>query len=196
MHLIVYMHPSKDSFNHAVLDTYRKALQKSGKEVVVRDLYRLSFAPLLTQAEYEYSLMSRYAQDVAEEHAYLERAEAITFLFPVWWGGLPAIGKGYLDRVLTYGFAFELENERPIPKMEGKPLGMIYTTGAPRDVWENGQKDWMEQLFKTGIADFCGFKHVTPLHLGHAVLADDNERERMFESVREYADQFPPFRER
>lgn len=196
MHLIVYMHPSKNSFNHAVLATYREALQQLGKEVVVRDLYRLPFAPLLTQAEYDRSLMNRYADDVAEEQAYVARAEAITFLFPVWWGGFPAIGKGYVDRVLAYGFAFELENEKPIPKMEGKPLGMIYTTGAPRDVWENGQKDWMEQLMKTAIADFCGFKQIPPLHLGHAVLADDNERKRMFASVRAYPDQFPIFRER
>ncbi|AXF55727.1 NAD(P)H-dependent oxidoreductase [Salicibibacter kimchii] len=196
MHLIVYMHPSKDSFNHAVLTAYREALQNLGKEVVVRDLYRLPFAPLLTQAEYEHSLSGRYADDIAKEHAYVERAEAITFLFPVWWGGFPAIGKGYVDRVLAYGFAFELENERPIPKMEGRPLGMIYTTGAPRDVWENGQKDWMEQLFKTAIVDFCGFKQIPPLHLGHAVLADESEREEMFASVRAYPDQFPTSRER
>ncbi|QQK80866.1 NAD(P)H-dependent oxidoreductase [Salicibibacter cibi] len=196
MHLIVYMHPSKDSFNHAILATYREALKKSGKEVVVRDLYRLGFDPLLTQAEYEKSLMNRYADDVAKEQAYVEQAEEITLLFPVWWGGFPAIGKGYLDRVLTYGFAFELENERPIPKMAGKPIGMIYTTGAPSDVWEKGQKQWMEHLFKTAIADFCGFRQVPPLHLGHAVLADDNERDCMFALVRAYAYQFPSFRER
>ncbi|QQK77012.1 NAD(P)H-dependent oxidoreductase [Salicibibacter cibarius] len=195
MHLIVHMHPSKDSFNHAVLTTYQEALQKAGKEVVVRDLYRLGFAPLLMQAEYECSLLNRYEDDVAKEHAYVKQAEAITFLFPVWWGGFPAIGKGYLDRVLTYGFAYELENESPIPKMEGKPLGMIYTTGAPRDVWEKGQKHWMEHLFKAAIADFCGFRQIPPLHLGNAVLADDSERERMFASVRAYASEFPFFRE-
>ncbi|MBB6448436.1 NAD(P)H dehydrogenase (quinone) [Geomicrobium halophilum] len=190
MHLIIYMHPSNDSFNRAILERYKKAWQAQGEEVVVRDLYRLPFAPLLSEREYEQTLTYDYAEDVENEHQFIEQADGITFIFPVWWGGLPAIGKGYVDRVLAYGFAFELEDETPIPKMEGKPLGMIYTTGAPQEVWANGQKDWMENLFKKAIGDFCGFTTLSPLHLGYAVLADEKDREKMFKHAQEYVELF------
>ncbi|SDI55662.1 NAD(P)H-dependent oxidoreductase [Natribacillus halophilus] len=191
MHLIIYMHPSEDSFNRALLDEYRAAWEARGEEVVVRDLYRLAFDPLLSWTEYEQSQHYHYQEDIIAEHRYIERAAGVTFIFPVWWGSLPAIGKGYLDRVLSFGFAFELDGETPIPKMAEKPLGMIYTTGAPQEVWErSGQKEWMENLFKKAISDFCGFRQVRPLHLGYVVLADEDERETMFAQVRQYPEYF------
>ncbi|GAK11795.1 NAD(P)H-dependent oxidoreductase [Geomicrobium sp. JCM 19039] len=190
MHLIIYMHPTTDSFNGQVLHTYREQWRQRDEDVVIRNLYAQSFDPVLGLEEYTNSLSSSYPAEVTKEHALWRSATAVTFIYPIWWGSFPAIGKGYLDRVLSYGFAYELDGETPIPKMNEKPLGMIYTTGSPTSSWAKKEKACAEGIVKASIADFCGFKMVEPLHLGYVVQADRDEHEAMLKSVRRYVEKF------
>ncbi|EZH66954.1 hypothetical protein DH09_03155 [Bacillaceae bacterium JMAK1] len=191
MHYIIYMHPTKDSFNGQVLHTFEQALKQTGNEkVYVRHLYESFTDVVLSNAEYEDSLKGLYAEDVQHEQQMLQEAKTVTFIFPIWWGGFPAIGKGYLDRVLSYGFAFELEDETPIPKMNNKPLGLIYTTGSPEKEWNKAEKDDFEGIVKRSISDFCGFNMLKPLHLGYVVQASEDEHQTMLQRVKEYAVQY------
>ncbi|MBM7631579.1 NAD(P)H-dependent oxidoreductase [Geomicrobium sediminis] len=191
MHYIIYMHPSKDSFNGQVLHTFEQALkQKGNEEVYVKHLYESFTDVVLSETEYEDTLKGVYADDVQREHQMLQAAKTITLIFPIWWGGFPAIGKGYLDRVLSYGFAFELENETPIPKMNNKPLGLIYTTGSPETEWNKAEKDHFEGIVKHSISDFCGFDLLKPLHLGYVVQASEKEHQTMLQRVSDYAEHY------
>ncbi|WP_170834212.1 NAD(P)H-dependent oxidoreductase [Fictibacillus solisalsi] len=121
-HLLLYCHPSNHSFNHALLDVYSEELEKKGHSVIVRNLYDLAFNPILTEREYENSLEGQYEADVLNEQKYIAWCDCITLIYPVWWGGMPALLKGYIDRVFTYGFAYELDGEDPIPRLKGKQL--------------------------------------------------------------------------
>ncbi len=133
--LIIFCHPKADSFNAAVLATVTAHLDKAGVEYRIRDLYRSNFMPVLTAHELDcYLDESCNAAPVAQDVADVQWADALIFIYPTWWYGLPAMLKGWLDRVLLPGVAFIM------PKGEGdnirpglthiKRLGVFTTCGA------------------------------------------------------------------
>ena len=120
--LIVYAHPEPTSFTGALKDRATSALRSAGHEVEISDLYGEGFNPVAGrhdfttvadakrfhyQTEQDHAAKSNgFAADLAREQARLMRADFMIFLFPIWWGGLPAILKGWFDRVLAYGVAY------------------------------------------------------------------------------------------
>ncbi|UCZ52035.1 NAD(P)H-dependent oxidoreductase [Bacillus shivajii] len=186
-HLVIYMHPSRDSFNGAILSEYTKALQKAGKQVNVRNLTEQSFPPVLLKSEYEESLQGINKKDVVDEQKFIIDADIITFLFPLWWGGFPAIGKGYVDRVFSYDFAYRLINEKPIPLLTGKKVRMIFTSGTPEgELHQSGLYDQMVNLIDKSIFKFCGLELDGILHFGNVIEATNKERSKMLKEVVEF----------
>ena len=182
--LILFMHPSESSFNRSLCDQVQAGLQNAGGSVDVRDIYDISFDPVLTQYEYEQSIEGRYSQDVLKEQTYIETADEVIIIFPVWWGMFPARGKGYLDRVLSYGFAYELEGEEPIPQLNNKDVSLVFTTGAPSEEWKNsGMHEAMVHLIDRSILQFCGLSLRRTVHYGNVIQASDKERQAMLEDV-------------
>ena len=89
-------------------------------------------------------------------------ADLITFIYPIWWASMPAILKGYIDRVFANGFAYKYENNIPIGLLEGKKALIFNTTGSPSDAYsESGMQDAIKQMANDGILKFCG---IEPLH--------------------------------
>lgn len=190
-HCIVFAHPKTDSFNGAILQTFTSTLESQGHQVIVRHLYDLAFDPVLTWPEYQAQLDGIYASDVAEEQAHIRDADALTFIYPVWWAGLPARSKGYLDRVFAYGFAYELNGEEPVPLLKGKKAATIFTSGTPEGIYRRtGMADSLKQTLKEGLFDFCGLETVDQLYFGNAVIADKVEHDRMLEETRALAMKF------
>ena len=110
--LIVYCHPSEESFTAAVRDTVLARLEAAGAEVRVADLYGRGFPPALGRAEWEGYLDSpANAAPVAEDVAHLRWCDTLIFVYPTWWYGLPAVLKGWLDRVLLPEVAFLMPDE-------------------------------------------------------------------------------------
>ncbi len=109
--LIVHAHPNPDSFNHAIRSVAIQALTELGHRVDVLDLYDIDYQPCLTPDEHVgYLDLVEAGPDhvVASHMAMLGEAEALIFIYPTWWSGLPAILKGWLERTMLPGFAFEL----------------------------------------------------------------------------------------
>lgn len=124
--LIVFAHPEPKSFNGALFDTAVRELQAAGHEVVTSDLYRMGFDPVSDRQNFTSVLDADYLKLQAEEtHATacagfapeietelrkLEACDLLILQFPLWWFGLPAILKGWVDRVMamgrTYSFSF------------------------------------------------------------------------------------------
>jgi NAD(P)H dehydrogenase (quinone) len=105
--LVVYCHPCEGSFTSAVRDRVLARLRRAGAEVRLCDLYARGFAPALTTAEW-----TGYREEPGNRAAVAQDAEDIgwcdtlIFVYPTWWYGLPAMLKGWLDRVLLPGVAF------------------------------------------------------------------------------------------
>jgi NAD(P)H dehydrogenase (quinone) len=111
MHVyVLFAHPKRDSFTGNVLDAFLCGLRDVGHTYDLHDLYADGFEPLLDalQFERETSLNENgpLPEDVLREHERLEQAEGLVFIYPLWWSDIPAILKGWFDRVWSYGYAY------------------------------------------------------------------------------------------
>ncbi|WP_426957901.1 NAD(P)H-dependent oxidoreductase [Muricoccus radiodurans] len=131
--LLVHCHPRPDSLSAALASAVRAALEGAGHEVDWRDLYAEGFDPVLGAEE-----RGRY-HDVPgnllglEDHAAsLRAAEALVLVYPTWWYGLPAMLKGWLDRVWAPGVAFHLGAGAIEPGLKNiRRLAVVTTYGSP-----------------------------------------------------------------
>lgn len=107
---IVYCHPSQDSFTKNMCDAFIKGITDSGNEYIMSDLYKMNFNPVMTEQEYlrdaNYRNFPEVASDVLEEQEKINSADAIAFIYPVFWTEAPAMLVGWFDRVWSYGFAY------------------------------------------------------------------------------------------
>lgn len=131
--LVVYAHPLDDSYAAALRDIVVAALQGSGHAVDLCDLHKEAFDPVLSAHERRvYADTSANVERVARHVQRLREAEGVIFVFPSWWYGMPAILKGYFDRVWLPGVAFEFGPQAIKPLLAGIRLfGVVTTTGAP-----------------------------------------------------------------
>ena len=107
---IVYCHPSEDSFTKNMCDAFIKGVTDSGNEYIISDLYKMGFQTDMTEEEYlrdaYYSNTPNVAEDVLLEQEKINSADAIAFIYPVFWTEAPAKLVGWFDRVWSYGFAY------------------------------------------------------------------------------------------
>ena len=107
---IVYCHPSEDSFTKNMCDSFIKGVTDSGNEYIISDLYKMGFQTDMTEKEYLRDANYRNTPDVAEdvllEQEKINSADAIAFIYPVFWTEAPAKLVGWFDRVWSYGFAY------------------------------------------------------------------------------------------
>jgi putative NADPH-quinone reductase len=134
--LVVFCHPIRESFAGALLDRCVAELGRAGHELVVKDLYREGFDPVLSAEERAaYEDIANNRGPVAAEVAALEGAHGLLLIYPTWWYGMPAMLKGWFDRVWLPGVAFGLDERRGITAhgLSGIERLMVVTThGAPR----------------------------------------------------------------
>ena len=144
---IVYCHPSEDSFTSHVRDSFIKGIVNSGNEYIISDLYKMDFKSDMTEQEYlrdaNYRDTLDVAADVLAEHEKINSADAIVFIYPVFWTEAPAKLVGWFDRVWSYGFAYG-ENRKM--KMLDKGL-ILCSAGNPLERLEQfGLLDSMKKV--------------------------------------------------
>jgi len=159
--LVVYAHPSSASFNHAILETIVRTFRAKGHSCTVRDLYGIRFDPLLAPADFEAIHKGSARPDILDEQQFVKDADLLVFIHPIWWFSVPAILKGWIDRVLTYGFAYTVTEQGPAPLLSGKKAAIFNTTGGTQEAYEEGGfKMAIQTVFKTGTLGFCGIQLV------------------------------------
>jgi len=147
--LVVVAHPSSESYCHALATRAEVGLRAAGHDVVVLDLYAQGIRPAMSADERRaYHGDEPIVDPLVAEHAELvQRAEALVFVYPTWWSGLPAILKGWLERVMVPGVGFVLDERtnkvRPGLRQMRRLVG-ISTYGSPRPyvrlVNDNGRR--------------------------------------------------------
>ncbi|MFJ8245933.1 NAD(P)H-dependent oxidoreductase [Peribacillus asahii] len=183
-HLIVYAHPYPESLNHSILETTVNALKKNGHEVVVRDLYALDFQPVLKPEDTAAMKAGKTPDDIKTEQEFITEADTITFIYPIWWTGLPAILKGYVDRVFAFGFAYSAGPEGVIKLLEGKKGLIINTHGTPNEVYDEvGMTAGLKVTSDIGIFDFTGIEPVDHLLFGSIGYLDEEAYKGMLKQV-------------
>jgi putative NADPH-quinone reductase len=132
--LVIHAHPDPESYNAALFRTVVDTLSAAGHEVDACDLHAEDFQPVLSRAERRgYHQVPANRAPVEAHVARLERAEALVFVYPVWNFGLPAMLKGYLDRVFLPGVSFRLVEGRVRPALgHVRRLAVVTTYGGTR----------------------------------------------------------------
>lgn len=151
--LTVVTHPRKDSLTFKVTESFVQGLRNAGHETEILDLYRSDFSPVLWEEdEPEWSAdIQQYSPVVETEMERMKRHDALAFVFPLWWWSMPAMLKGYIDRVWNYGFAYGPK------KLDHQKVLWLSLAGAPVERFEKRQYDkMMTHYFNVGLADYCG----------------------------------------
>ncbi|MCR6105634.1 NAD(P)H oxidoreductase [Salipaludibacillus agaradhaerens] len=151
--LTVVTHPRIESLTFSMANHLMKGIKDNGHHTDMLDLYRLGFNPVLgIEDEPEWTAKSQvFSAEVHKEMQRLEQYDALAFVFPLWWWSMPALMKGYIDRVWNYHFAYgsgQLPHKRVL---------WLSLAGAPIERFEKRKYDTMiKHYFNVGLADYCG----------------------------------------
>ena len=158
-HLIIYAHPNDGSLNHHLLQTAIESLRSKNQEIIVRNLYELNFNPVLSLDDMKGQRMGKVEDDVKQEQDYIVWAEHITFIYPIWWTGMPAIMKGFIDRVFSYSFAYRYDQGVQKGLLSGKQSTIINTHGKSQAEYECiGMDKALSLTSDKGIFTYCGLE--------------------------------------
>ena len=184
--LIIIAHPRKDSFNYIIKDNLLRYFEENGNQVKVRDLYELNFNPVLEIDEIRYINQSKVCPDVAVEQGYIEWADDITVIYPLWWNAFPAILKGYIDRVFTNGFAFRITPEGPEGMLKNKKVRLITSAGMSEEsLKESGVFEGLKITQARGVFEFCGMEVLDHLYITESTSISEDDKERIVKSILE-----------
>ncbi|WP_407311120.1 NAD(P)H-dependent oxidoreductase [Desulfosporosinus sp. SB140] len=188
--LIVFAHQHQDSFNRAILDQVEAALKEKGHEVIVRDLYKLNFQPVLKPEDTDSMKAGKIPEDIKTEQNFITESDVIIFIYPIWWSNMPAILKGYFDRVFSFGFAYTAGDQGAVPLLKGKKGMIINTYGAPEEHYESiGMNAAFKTTMDVGVFGFTGIEPVEHLLFGAVTEVDDSTRKKMLAKIKETVNQ-------
>lgn len=185
--LIISAHPSEKSFNNAIINSIIKGASESGHTCIVRDLYSISFNPVLTAKELSESYAGNCSSDIVLEQQYILDADLCVWVYPLWWGGMPAIMKGYIDRVFSYGFAYTTNNGISIGLLSGKHNFIVQTIGNSEDNYRtNGMTEAIEKIIDDSVFRFCGSKVENFFNIFSVYNINDIQRQEILEQIAKY----------
>jgi NAD(P)H dehydrogenase (quinone) len=182
--LIVYAHPEPKSFNGTMKDLAVETLRSARHEVVVSDLYAMRFHAVVgpddflgERADPNFLSIAKeqtkavqtetIAPDIVAEQEKLNRADLLILQFPIWWFGMPAILKGWADRVFARGFAYIAGRKYDTGMLRGKTAMIVTTTGTSADTYapDGVDGDILSVLWPVhnGLLRYSGFDVLTPM---------------------------------
>ncbi len=184
---LILAHPDPSSFNHAIAYAAQKALEESSHCIVFHDLYREGFDPVLPASEIPRDtnldpLIEQHVREITE-------ADGILIVHPNWWGMPPAILKGWIDRVIRPGSAYEF---REGDSGEGVPIGLLKAKSAvvfnTSNTFPEREKrvfgDPLETIWKNCIFDLCGVRNFHRRVFTVIVTSTKEQREEWLSDVR------------
>lgn len=156
--LIINGHPDAQSFNHALQKAYKEGALSVGNTVDEVTLSEMNFSPNL---QHGYRKRTELEPDLVEAWKKLQDADHLVWIYPTWWSGMPAILKGFIDRIFLPGFTFEYQEKSPLPKklLKGKTSEIITTMDAPVWYYKLIVKNTGIVMLKKGVLEFCGVKN-------------------------------------
>ncbi|WP_436921619.1 NAD(P)H oxidoreductase [Klebsiella pneumoniae] len=178
---IIWSHPRTDSLTGDVVKRITSMAEASGYEVNILDLYRSGFSPVLnTEDEPDWQDQSKdYSAEVSRLSSELSPEHPLIFVFPVWWYSLPAMLKGYIDRVWNNGVFYGEGSQRPASRILW--IGLV---GQSEPAFMKRGFDFtLRQTLNNGIASFCGVNNSSVKFLFDTIGDDVEEKNKHYEAL-------------
>lgn len=179
---ILYAHPYAKSFNHAILESVESKLKLENKDYEVIDLYADGFNPafeaeslrLYSKGESADPLIKKYIE-------ILLRTDSLFMIFPVWWGMMPAIVKGFFDKVMLVGTAYTYNDAGALvpDKINVERTVMFTTSQSPTELFE----PFFNEYFKNRVLDAVGFRNLEWYNCSETSLGSQEHREKFLTLV-------------
>ena len=182
--LIINGHPDKESFCFALAESYHKGALKAAANVKLVHLIDLKFNPILT---YGYRKMSELEPDLVQIQQDILWADHLVFVYPNWWATMPALLKGFLDRVILPDFAFKYHKDDPYwdKLLKGKTARLIVTMNTPKWYYFLINRNAGHNAMRIGVLEFCGVKPVRITTFSPIQSADEEKRKKWLAKVME-----------
>lgn len=179
---ILLAHPDKNSFNGELANACEKKLLEDGHEVRRQNLGDMRFDPVLWNG---YGSKPALEADLQQAQENILWCNKWIIIYPVWWGSVPALFKGFLDRTLLPGFAFRYHKKDPFwdKFLTHKKAHVITTADAPAIWlwWQYGNSDI--KAIKKATLEFCGIKPVKVTRIGRIKYLDAIQRKSAIEKT-------------
>ncbi len=176
--MVTIDHPWKESFNHEIMHRVIEVLEAGGHAVDVLDLHDENFDPVMHVRELAVYTKGEYLDPkVGEYQARIRQADHLIYIFPVWWEVMPALLKGFFDKVFLPGFAF---NEADFtPRLTHIKSGTVITTmGAPEVIYTS-----VEPVLCKGILEVCGVQRTRWYNLTEVSLQPEHVRDAWVDEI-------------
>jgi len=180
--LIINGHPDKESFNNALANSYYEGAKLSTNFVEIINVRELDFNPNL---QFGYRKRTVLEPDLEVAIKKIKEADHLVWVLPVWWSGMPAILKGFIDRVFLPGIMFEIEEGSLLPKklLKNKTARLIITSDSPRWYYYVYFKSPVINELKKGVLAFCGVKPTKLTYIGPIKTITQNFRKKWLKKV-------------
>lgn len=156
--IIIYAHPNKEGHCAYALELACDYLHARGIEFKVLDLYKMNYDPILKDSEHYTSGKRSISEDNRRIQDLIQEETKFLFIYPTWWQNMPAVLKGFVDRVFTPPFAYQFKKGIPFKNLKGKKAYIITTTGGPRLYTYFIVHDRSVKVLARDVLNFCGFK--------------------------------------
>jgi putative NADPH-quinone reductase len=176
-------HQNQGSFCHAISGVAMDELKAAGHTVIYHDLYAEKFDPVLPHEEI---LCNSGPDPVVKRHCEeILAADGYVVIHPNWWAMPPAILKGWLDRVLRQGVAYEFTAQGVNGLLKGRKAVVFTTSNTPREDELKLFGDPLENLWKTCVFDFCGVTDFYRRNFESIIMSTSEQRAEWLDEVRQ-----------
>ncbi|GGF93108.1 NAD(P)H dehydrogenase (quinone) [Paenibacillus albidus] len=179
---VIIGHPYAKSYCNSLAAAYTKGAVASGATVRTIDLSEISFEPNL---KYGYTKRTELEPDLLAAQETIRWADHLVFVYPTWWGTMPAILKGFFDRVLLPGFAYKTKPNSVMTEklLTGKTARLLVTMDAPGWYYRLVLRGAGHRIMKQAILNFCGIKPVRITQIGTVKTSKPEVREKWLSKI-------------
>ncbi|MBU6955385.1 NAD(P)H-dependent oxidoreductase [Hahella sp. HN01] len=180
--LVLNGSPKNGGLTGALSQQYASVAKEAGFSVSRVNLGELTFDPNLASG---YDVITPLEPDLIRLQAQIQEADHLVMAYPVWWGGVPALMKGALDRTLLPGFAFRFEKGAsfPQPLLAGKTARLLVTMDTPPWYYNLVYGAPSHKMMKKTVLEFCGVKPVKISAFGPVIKSTQTLRQRWLQQT-------------
>ena len=175
--LVILGHPLRRSFCGVLKRSYIVGAEEAGAQIKELNLGELKFDPLLKNG---YKKKQKFESDLKKSQEYIAWADHLVIIYPTWWGTMPALLKGFFDRVFEPNFAFKFRGKTSLlwdRLLKGKSAHIITTMDGPPWYYKLFLRQPGINIIKKGILNFCGVKPVNVSIYGSVKKSSKDQRE-------------------